>query len=125
MSDSAAGKPSLSLEELVKKPSFWVGIASLIAAFVIFGILTAFWYNTHTARPGPFTLRDYTIIPRINTLQFYLDSKGIAPSSVKMRNLTVATATLGGIQPETTGSPNPYLGVVTPEAARDQVRGGA
>lgn len=102
-----------------------IGIVALVMGLTIFGILIALWYNTYIARPAPFTGRDYTATPRTGSLDDYLQGKGTSASSVKMRDLTVATATLGGIQQETTGWPNPYVGSVTTDAVALQVRAGA
>lgn len=105
--------------------TFWVGVGALVISIILFGVLTALWSNTTYSSAGPFKERDYSAIPRTGSLDDYLKSKNKSASSVKMRDLTVATATLGGIQPETITHLNPYLGVVTPDAVRDQVRAGA
>lgn len=95
-------------------------------SFAILVILSVLWHNTYIARPSPFTQRDYTATSRAgNNLDAYLQSKGKTASTTKMRDLTVATATLGGIELENTGWPNPYVGTVSTDAVNLQVRAGA
>ena len=120
-----AAPAEISILDALKKPYVQAGIVALLLSIALFGVLIALWYNTYVARPTPFTGRDYTATPRTGSLNDYLQSKGTSASSVKMRDLTVATATLGGIQQETTSGPNPYLGSVTTDAVNLQVRAGA
>ena len=60
------------------------------------------------------------------SLSAYLSVRGVSgDTSVPMVNFSVATANFGGIYTENMGFLNPWIGTVSPDAARLQVEGGA
>lgn len=111
---------------LTNKLYLIVGIIVAIVSISISITLGLLWHNTvypPTQPNGP-PGHDYTV-PRTSTLDDYLATKNTSASSTKMRTLSVATAAFGGIFTEDIGPLHPYIGTVSPDAARLQVLGGA
>ena len=98
----------------------------LVISFTTIGLLLGLYGNTMGApgEPKGAASRDYST-QRTGTLLDYLQSKGKTPSSTLMRDLTVATATFGGVFTEDRGAFVPYNGTISPDAVRLQVTGGA
>ena len=59
------------------------------------------------------------------SLSAFMKEKGLPEDSTPMRSLAIATASFGGIYTEERGSLNPWIGTVSPDAARLQVEAGA
>lgn len=106
-------------------------VFSIVLAVIVAGFCIALWYNTYVFKPNPasssyssFRGRDYSV-PRTGTLDDYLQARNTSASNVKMKDLQVATATLGGIFTESLSATNPFLGTVIPDAVELQIRAGA
>jgi len=110
---------------VVKILIHWV--LPLLTALIVVTI-TGIIYHRTTITPsqknGSKQKEEYTI-PRTGTLYDYLASKGQTMTSIPMRSLSVATACFGGIHTEDIGVLTPYIGTVSPDAARLQVMAGA
>lgn len=112
--------------DLTPRTKFIMGIIVLFIAFAISVTLGMMWHKTTVppAQPNGGAGRDYTV-PRTKTIDDFLASKNVTAANTKMRSLSVATASFGGIFTEDIGPISPYIGTVSPDAVRLQVLGGA
>lgn len=101
-------------------------VLTVVLAVIIVGITSRLYHNAVTvpSQPNGSPGRDYTV-PRTGTLDEYLTAQNRQATNTRMRDLTVATATFGGIFTEDIGALTPYIGTVSPDAARLQIGAGA
>jgi hypothetical protein len=112
---------------LIASVSFHLLIAiGIIIGIGIFGRMLHLATTTGSFPTGWNDRPSYdALVTSRKSISDYLTSVSADPTSTPMRQLTVATASYGGIFTENRGSFNPFIGTVDPDAARLQVEAGA
>lgn len=105
--------------------AFHFGIA-VIALIIVIVFITLLANTTKAPAPPTGAIgKDYdALITSRSTLRAYMDANTIADTT-PMLQFQIATANFGGIFTEATGPMNPWIGTVSPDAARLQVAAGA
>ena len=105
--------------------SFHTVMAALVTAYILYLMVVLSYTLVAPSEPRGWADMDYDALQGSRqTLAQYMRAKNL-PDTTRMNSFSVATAGFGGIFTEDIDWVNPWIGSVSPEAARLQVEAGA